>query len=158
MANFSGMSKDSFLDGLIAKTGMNGHQLYEYLMDLVDKNPIEKEETKKEDIIPKDGLRPGIEFYGSSYKDLKDYAKKAGVSETMIKWLGASAPSFAACIIAAELKLKWFMWEKPSPINQCCNLGMYNAATRKWDIMIECDKQTWLEKRENFLDEKSLSI
>lgn len=154
---FSGMSKDNFVDGLVAKSGMNGHELYDYLIELLEEHPKVKKETKLEDVIPKEGLRPGIEFCGG-YQELKSYAKMAGVSDNMIQLIGASAPAFAACVMAAELKLKWFMWEKPSEFNPSCNLGMYNAASRKWDIMIEFDKKTWLEKRENFLDEKSLLI
>lgn len=153
---FSGMSQSNFLDGLVSMTGLNGHELYEYLEQLVKENPKEK---KISEIIPQNELRPGVEFCGS-YKELQEYATLAGVSEKMVQWIGSSAPSFAACIIAGELGLRWFMWEKPSknPYVFTCNIGMYNPASRKWDLMTECNKEDWLKNREKFLDEKSLFI
>lgn len=156
---FSGMSQSNFLDGLVSITGLNGHELYEYLEQLVRENPKEKKEKKIAEVIPQNQLRPGVEFCGS-YKELKDYAALTGVSEEMVRWIGASAPPFAACIVAAELGLRWFMWEKPSkmPGALTCNIGMYNPASRKWDIMTECNKEDWLKNREKFLDEKSLFI
>jgi len=154
---FSGMSQSNFLDGLVSMTGLNGHELYEYLEQLVRDHPKDKKKDISE-IIPQKGLRPGVEFCGS-YNDLKNYAAIAGVSEEMVRWIGASAPSFAACIVASELGLKWFMWEKPSNNLYAleCNIGMYNPKTNKWDIMTECSKEDWLKNREKFLDEKSLS-
>lgn len=148
---FSGMSKDNFVDGLVERFGLNGHELYDYLLSLAP-----KEETIKEVIVPtKHG---GMEFCGK-YRDLKEFASLNGVSEKMICLIGASSPSFAACVVAAELGLEWFMWEIPSNTMQMtCNLGAYNPASRKWDIMVECSKEDWLKNREKFLAEKSLFI
>lgn len=154
---FSGMSKDAFLDGLVSITGLNGHELYEYLEELSNKYPKEKKERSISEIVPQNKLKPGIEFCGT-YSELQDYATLAGVSEKMVRWIGSSTPAFAAYIVAAELGLKWFMWEKPSknPGALTCNIGMYNPASRKWDIMTECNKEDWIKNRENFLNEKSL--
>lgn len=149
---FSGMSKDNFVDGLVEKFGLNGHELYDYLLSLAPP----KEETVKEVIVPT--KRGGMEFCGK-YRDLKEFASLNGVSEKMVCLIGASAPSFAACVVAAELGLEWFMWEIPSnTMAMTCNLGAYNPASRKWDIMVECSKEDWLKNREKFLAEKSLFI
>lgn len=155
---FSGMSQSNFLDGLVSITGLNGHELYDYLEQLVKDNPKEKKEKDFEEIFPAASLRPGMEFCGK-YRDLKEFASLNGVSEKMVCLIGASAPSFAACVVAAELGLKWFMWEIPSEtMAMTCNLGAYNPASRKWDIMVECSKEDWLKNREKFLAEKNLFI
>lgn len=155
MTKYSGMSRDAFLDGLVIQTGLNGRELYDYLVKLIQENPRENKKEIKEVIVP---TRRGMEFCGK-YRDLKEFASLNGVSEKMVCLIGASAPSFAACVVAAELGLEWFMWEIPSNTMQMtCNLGMYNPATRKWDIMVECSKEDWLKKREKFLAEKNLFI
>lgn len=146
---FSGMSQTNFLDGLVSQTGLNGHELYDYLLECIEKNPKAKEEISLSD-IKTESLRPGRVFCGS-YQELKEYAAREGVPEDSVRLIGASAPSFAACVVAGTLGLKWFMWERPNDLTPC-NVGAYNHKTKKWDIMLECSKQEW-KKNFDRLDE-----
>ena len=43
--NFNGMSKDSFLNELVAATGLNGKELLNYLLDRINMEPTSKSPT-----------------------------------------------------------------------------------------------------------------
>ena len=67
MANvFKGMAKDKFLDDLATKTGKNGHELYDYLMELLAEKEEEEEELKEAPVVYERSSFVGTreEFYG----------------------------------------------------------------------------------------------
>lgn len=139
---FKGMSKDKFVDDLVLATGLNGRELFDYMLSLI---PREKEEEEKE-------LKPtkeGTEFFGS-LRELREYFLLRGGSEKMARFLGACAPDFAAAIVAGELGMDWFCWKKPiMGINKnWCFYAAFNSTTGKWDKMSDCGEDDW----KKFLD------
>ena len=82
---FKGMSKDNFVDGLVMKTGLNGHELFDYLMSIL---PEEKKEEKKEE--PHYPTKDIARFYGTA-KEAKDYLEILGADADTLKWFAASA-------------------------------------------------------------------
>ena len=150
---FKGMSRDNFLDGLVIKSGMNGRELYDYLIELIDKNPVQKEKEYLN--YP---TKDGAEFYGN-LQELREYLQLRGGSEKMVKFLGACAPDFAAAVVAGELGMEWFAWLRPIKLldgttKTWCFYGAYNPASGKWDKFSDCSEEDW----KKFLDKKSLLI
>lgn len=63
---FRGMGRDNFLDGLVEMTGKNGHELYDYLKEIIESH---KEPEEKIEEVPQYNGTPSFrgtrkEFYG----------------------------------------------------------------------------------------------
>ena len=107
---FRGMSTDNFLDSLVEKTGLNGHELYDYLVKLVGDKPVIKEkEQEKKAFFPH-----GDYTFTGSLDDLREFYKLHGGSEEMAKWFGSMIPGLAAIHVAAVMELEKFAWVRPT--------------------------------------------
>lgn len=137
---FKGMSMDNFADKLVEMTNLNGHELYDYLVELINKKLVELPTVEKEPIIPE-----GSQVFYGNLKELRQWALMRGVPQDKVGWFGACAPEYVARIVAGELGLEWFMWERPVPTLQTanCALARYNPHTQRWDISIEFYKEDW---------------
>ena len=102
---FSGMSQTNFLDELVSKTGKNGHELFDYLVSLLDGKEPQKPKTD-ETVKTYTGKR---EFAGSR-KELIDLLKLHGAD-----CYGISAVTkYAMCLYAARVfGVKEFRWYEP---------------------------------------------
>ena len=149
---FHGMSQNNFLDGLVQKTGKNGHELYDYLQELIVAAP---KSDDKEVYIPTD-IKPGQEFFGD-LSTLRNYFAAMGGSDKMVKFLGACSPDFASCVVAGELGLEWFCWKREMTDYKGstairCYYGAFNPSSGKWDIMADCSEVEWNRFKKRFLD------
>lgn len=138
---FKGMSMDKFTDKLVEMTNLNGHELYDYLVELINKDtpPAAEPKVEKEPILPE-----GSQVFSGNLTELRQWALLRGVPQDKVKWFGACAPEYVARIVAGELNLDWFMWERPTPTPQVnCALARYNPETNRWDISIEFYKEDW---------------
>lgn len=140
---FKGMSKDNFVDGLVGQTGLNGHELYDYLSELIQSKKLVKEEKERIEYPTK----AGEEFCGN-LTELREYFKAKGGSEKMVKFLGACSPDFAAAVVAGELGMEWFAWIKPirfvdGTTKNWCFYGAYNFTSGKWDKFSDCAVEDW---------------
>ena len=104
---FKGMSKDNFVDGLVMKTGLNGHELFDYLMSIL---PEEKKEEKKEE--PHYPTKDIARFYGTA-KEAKDYLEILGADADTLKWFAASALEYKTVMLAYWANAKRFEWTTP---------------------------------------------
>lgn len=144
---FKGMAKDSFLDGLVNQTGLNGHELYDYLLECIAKNPKVQEKEHFDE-----PTKEGEEFYGN-LTELREYFKAKGGSDKIAKFMGSYAPDFAASVVAGELGMEWFAWIRPTrfvdgTIRNWCFYGAYNWTSGKWDKTSDCAEEDW----KKFLD------
>lgn len=110
---FRGMSTDNFLDSLVEKTGLNGHELYDYLVKLVEDKPAKKKEEKKELFFPH-----GEYVFTGNLAELKEFYKSNGGSEEIAKWFSSMVPGLAAIHVAAVMELEKFAWVRPT---KCMN-------------------------------------
>lgn len=103
---FTGMSKDSFLDNLVERTGKNGKELYDYLLELIPEVKEEKDTSAWEPIKEFDS------FYGNN-GDALNYLISLGADDNTQKLFKASSPDFRAAILAATARVKKFEWTAP---------------------------------------------
>ena len=107
---FRGMSTDNFLDSLVEKTGLNGHELYDYLVKLVGDKPVIKEkEQEKKAFFPH-----GEYTFTGNLDELREFYKLHGGSEEMAKWFGSMIPGLAAIHVASVMELEIFSWVRPA--------------------------------------------
>lgn len=141
---FKGMSQDKFLDSLVEKTGLNGHELYDYLMGIVKKPEPKEVETK--DFYP---VKDEVVFRGTRQEALQ-YIIDRGATEMEQKLFKASSYGFAAAQMAAFARARKFFWEFPARIlNQATAqervvvgeaYGFWNEDTQKYDICGDHEK------------------
>ena len=96
---FSGMSQTNFLDGLVARTGKNGHELYDYLVSLIPKEEtVEREEVVRECVAPSIFIGTKQEFldWAQMYMREDDY-------QLLNKWKNSMAHGYFACCVAKSL-------------------------------------------------------
>lgn len=105
---FKGMSKDNFLDDLVQRTGLNGHDLHEYLVSLLPK----EEEKKNTDHYPTQEI---ARFYGDRFAAVL-YLEGLGADESAVKLFKASSYEFRAAQLAAAARVKRFEWTCPITI------------------------------------------
>lgn len=104
---FKGMSKDNFLDSLVEKTGLNGHELFDYVMATL---PDNKKETRKEcDWFP---IKDTVKFYGTTAEAIS-YLEMLGADEDNVKWFKAGSPGFQASMLCSYARAKRFEWTTP---------------------------------------------
>ena len=103
---FKGMSQSNFLDGLVRKFGLNGHELYDYLMSLKVSIP---EEVDKNDVRP---IKDIGRFYGNN-RDALNYIISLGADEKIQQLFKASSPEFRACIMCSVARTHRFEWTAP---------------------------------------------
>lgn len=104
---FKGMSKDKFVDDLVEKTGLNGHELYDYLMANIKKPEPKVAET--ESFYP---TVDEITFRGTR-KEARQYIIDRGATDIQQGLFGASSYEFAAAQMARIAKARKFYWEFP---------------------------------------------
>ena len=135
---FKGMSKDKFLDGLVERFGLNGHELYDFLMEV--KKPEPKEVETDISFYP---VEDEVVFRGTRQEALQ-YIIDRGATEMEQKLFKASSYGFAAAQVAAFARARKFFWEFPARIlNQATGAervvvgeayGFWNEDTQKYDI------------------------
>lgn len=136
---FKGMSKDKFLDSLVEQFGLNGHELYDYLVANV-KKPEPKEVETDISFYPTENE---VVFRGTRQEALQ-FIIDRGATEMEQKLFKASSYGFAAAQMAAFAKARKFFWEFPARIlNQATGAerivvgeayGFWNEDTQKYDI------------------------
>lgn len=131
---FTGMSKDTFLDKLVEKTGKNGKELYDYLLELI---PEAKKETDSSAWEP---LREFGSFYGNNAAAL-NYLISLGADESTQKLFKASSPEFRAAILAATARVMRFEWTAPVHMlgsndhwEDRTYIGYWNGDTKHYDF------------------------
>lgn len=112
MANlFKGMSQSNFMDGLVAKAGKNGHELYNFLVELIDENA---KKTQKIEPVVEQKPRPNVpNYFEGSKRELLDWAQMYMTEkdyEVMNKWCGSMAHGYFATQIAGRIGLTDFTW------------------------------------------------
>lgn len=120
MAKFEGMGRSSFLDGLVEKTGLNGYELYDYLNELIDKADSNKPKIEEDEECDYGPIQGPIELRCSW-----DEAREMITDPTRYKWFGGSSPTFAACLLAADLRTEKLTWIRPVRIRMkdCEKMG-----------------------------------
>lgn len=104
---FKGMSKDNFLDSLVEKTGLNGHELYDYLISLMPKE--KKEEEKVCDWYP----TKEIARFSGKLSDIQDYMRTLGANEKVIAATGGMTLGYIASILCSLNRVKRFELTTP---------------------------------------------
>ena len=135
---FKGMSKDKFIDGLVEHFGLNGHELYDYLMGV--KKPEPKEVETDLSFYP---VENEVAFRGTRQEALQ-YIIDRGATEMEQKLFKASSYGFAAAQLAAFARARKFFWEFPARIlNQATGAervvvgeaySFWDEETQKYDI------------------------
>ena len=108
---FKGMSQSKFLDSLVAETGKNGHELFDYLMDVLKiKNveitkPTKHVEEDIEENIPNyfRGTKQGFIDWASFYLPQSRI-------DVLNKWKTSMTPEYLAMLIARDLGAERFTW------------------------------------------------
>lgn len=103
---FRGMSTDNFLDSLVEKTGLNGHELFDYVMNAL---PEKKKEKKECDWFPN---KDTVKFYGTTAEAI-GYMEMLGADEDTVKWFKAGSPGFQASLLCSQARAKRFEWTTP---------------------------------------------
>lgn len=141
---FSGMSKDKFLDDLVKHFGLNGHELYDYLMANV-KKPEEKKSVS--DYYP---IVDEIRWRGTNEEALQ-YIIDRGATEIEQKLFRASTYAFRAAIMASCARARKFYWEFPARI--------LNTKTGEDKVVVGeayCFWSDETQKYDNFDDHKKM--
>ena len=103
---FRGMSKDNLLDSLVAASGKNGHELHNFLIELIDN--YKAEEQKKEPVVEQK-VRPNVpNYFEGSRDEFVDWACMYMTdedSDVIRKWAGSMAHGYLATQIAGRLGL-----------------------------------------------------
>ena len=107
---FRGMSTDNFLDGLVEKTGLNGHELYDYLVKLTGDKPAIKEKEEKNELF----FPHGEYAFIGDLSELGEFYKLHGGTDEMAKWFGTMIPGLVAIHVASVMKLEKFAWIRPT--------------------------------------------
>lgn len=102
---FKGMSQSNFLDGLVTQTGKNGHELYDYLIQLIKQAKL---------AMPKNEVKPNLEdrivTFTGSRDEMCDYIALIGGERN-----NSYVSDYALAVYAAKLlKVKGFKWRKPA--------------------------------------------
>ena len=123
---FRGMSKDNFLDGLVEKTGLNGHELYDYLVKLTGDKPVirEKEEKREE----RTSCYKGKYEFSGSRQELIDLLK---LHDADCYGIGAASP-YGICIYAARVfKVSNLVWHRPIQVKNTDGRISYTVRTEE---------------------------
>lgn len=103
---FKGMSKDDFLDGLVNETGLNGRELYNYLISLIREN--KKPEKKKEESAFTEPLKER-EYFSGSRQEMYEYILAHGGDTTH---LGCCSENAIANYAAKLSNSRLFIWTR----------------------------------------------
>ena len=112
---FTGMSKDNFLNSLVELTGLNGHDLYSYLKNLVESDIqfITKiEEKEKQHTQYKDDC---VTFTGT-IEEIQKYYIGLGGKSTTASYFGCCVPELVCSHCASRLNVNSFIWYKPTKL------------------------------------------
>lgn len=106
---FKGMSVDNFLDGLVERAGLNGHELYDYLLELVEKNGPKEQKTVE---IPKPTPTKECEL-DITLDEMKELYLLHGGNPNVSRYFGCSAPELVMCHVAGVMGVKKMTWIRP---------------------------------------------
>jgi hypothetical protein len=105
-STFKGMSKENFLDGLVLESGLNGHELYNYLISAIREN--KKAEVKKEEPVFTKPLKER-EYFSGSRQELYKYILDHGGDTT---YLCCGSEEAIASYVAKLTNCKIFVWTR----------------------------------------------
>ena len=74
---FKGMSQTNFLDGLVEASGKNGHELYDYLIDLLGRDTAELPANDTPNALSTVTKQPfKIDYFRGSLKEFRAFLEK----------------------------------------------------------------------------------
>lgn len=74
---FKGMSQTNFLDGLVEASGKNGHELYDYLIDLLGRDTAELPADDASNTLSTITKQPfKIDYFRGSLKEFRTFLEK----------------------------------------------------------------------------------
>ena len=127
---FKGMSKDNFLDELVSKTGLNGHELFDHLMGILDKNELIKQPLEKKNTWLPTKEEAG---FSGSRSEIIDYYRTVGGDEKIACYMGGMCPELVCVHCATALGVKKFVWT--ATIKVYCKDGSTKSTTRNYGVI-----------------------
>lgn len=110
---FKGMSQDKFLDSLVAATGLNGHELFDYIVErITESRKTVPAADSREIVLTTEGNKTLIEFAGNK-SEIADYYKNLGGDEKIIRYMGGMSPYLICTHCATILNVEEFVWITP---------------------------------------------
>ena len=108
MANiFKGMSQSKFLDDLATMTGLNGHELYNHLVELVNENKNNKTVEEKPQQIFECG---DAYIFTGTLSEIRQFYLDHGGNPKIEAYFGGCCAGLICSHVASALKVRDFSW------------------------------------------------